>query len=235
MASFRGVVVGIVSVALIGCASRPQPLACSILGGMAGAMAGGVTAGEREGSANSNWETPAIGVGATAGGLGLGYLLCRRPSKKVVPVALTVPPPVSVAPPALPPAPPPPPPAPMPEPVVQDPCEGFVRLAGVHFDSGQAAVRPDAFEILDNVAQQLGRCSDKRLRIEAHTDSVGSDADNLELSQQRADAVLRYLVEAGVATERTQSRGYGELQPVAPNDTEDGRAENRRVELQPIE
>jgi OOP family OmpA-OmpF porin len=67
--------------------------------------------------------------------------------------------------------------------------------------------------------------------VEGHTDSVGSDAYNKKLSLRRADAVRQYLVKHGIPADRITAEGFGESSPVASNDTEDGRAQNRRVEL----
>jgi OOP family OmpA-OmpF porin len=71
-----------------------------------------------------------------------------------------------------------------------------------------------------------------RSRSRGHTDAVGDPAANLRLSQDRADAVVRWLVLAGVSSDRLEAVGYGDTRPVAENDTDAGRAENRRVEFQ---
>jgi outer membrane protein OmpA-like peptidoglycan-associated protein len=73
------------------------------------------------------------------------------------------------------------------------------------------------------------------VEVGGHTDSVGSEAYNQGLSERRADAVRDYLMSKGVKASRLTARGYGESRPVASNDTEEGRAENRRVELVVIE
>lgn len=70
-----------------------------------------------------------------------------------------------------------------------------------------------------------------KLKIEGHTDNVGASAANLTLSQQRAAAVKAWLVKAGISQDRLTTAGHGDSQPVAANDTEDGRSKNRRVEL----
>ena len=95
---------------------------------------------------------------------------------------------------------------------------------------------PGAQEILDrDVVPELK--ADPRLRviIEGHTDSVGSDEYNMELSGRRAGAVSKYLVSKGIDSTRLQAKGLGETQPIASNDTEEGRAKNRRVELKELE
>jgi outer membrane protein OmpA-like peptidoglycan-associated protein len=128
--------------------------------------------------------------------------------------------------------PPPPPPPPPPKP---DPCTGLVRLEGVKFDHDKSELGPNAGSILDETVTALQRCPEKRVRLDAYTDSAGSDAYNQTLSQRRADSVRAYLVQHGVAAARIDARGLGESNPVASNDTAEGRAQNRRVELQPID
>ena len=87
--------------------------------------------------------------------------------------------------------------------------------------------------VLDAARSTLQACPDVRIRIDGHTDSVGSEVYNQGLSERRADAVRRYFVNQGVPSTRLGTQGYGESNPVASNDTEDGRARNRRVELHP--
>jgi OOP family OmpA-OmpF porin len=88
---------------------------------------------------------------------------------------------------------------------------------------------------LDDVVQILQENPELAVRIEGHTDADGEDDYNLSLSDQRAKSVMAYLVEHGVAAERLSAKGYGELRPVAPNDTEDGKAKNRRVDFMIVE
>ncbi|MEC9406404.1 MAG: OmpA family protein [Pseudomonadota bacterium] len=104
-------------------------------------------------------------------------------------------------------------------------------LDGVHFEFNKATLRPDARTILDRVAKSLRDQVDVKAEIAGHTDSIGSAAYNQKLSQERAASVRSYLVSKGVSAENLISNGYGETQPIATNDTEDGRARNRRVEL----
>ena len=100
----------------------------------------------------------------------------------------------------------------------------------IQFETGRAAIKPGSLLILDQVAlQMLAHQEVKRLRIEGHTDSQGSAAGNLSLSQARAEAVRDYLVGRGVAAVRLVPTGFGETRPIASNDTAAGRAENRRV------
>lgn len=103
--------------------------------------------------------------------------------------------------------------------------------AGVTFDFNSAALRPDFRASLDQVAQTLTSYQSTYVNIGGHTDSIGSDAVNQRLSEARATTVADYLVQRGVAPQRIQTRGFGKSQPVASNDTEEGRARNRRVEI----
>ena len=122
---------------------------------------------------------------------------------------------------------PPPPPAP--------PVQKKIILRGVHFDFNKANIRSDAVPILKEAANILKENPDLKVTVEGHTDAIGSDEYNLKLSLRRATAVKEFLVKEGIAEPRLTTRGFGESQPVASNDTEDGRAQNRRVELKPIE
>lgn len=106
-----------------------------------------------------------------------------------------------------------------------------VVLRGVTFETGRSALKPDSYTILDIVAASLVANPDIRVEIAGHTDNTGSLATNTRLSQARADAVRTYLASKGVGPDRMSARGYGPSQPVAPNTTRDGRAQNRRVEL----
>jgi OmpA-OmpF porin, OOP family len=106
-----------------------------------------------------------------------------------------------------------------------------VVLRGVTFESGRSALKPDSYTILDIVAASLVANPDIKIEIGGHTDNTGSAATNTRLSQARADAVRTYLASKGVAPERMTAKGYGPSQPVAPNTTPSGRAQNRRVEL----
>jgi OOP family OmpA-OmpF porin len=104
-------------------------------------------------------------------------------------------------------------------------------LRGVNFDFNSAELRPDSGPILDQAVAVLGENSDVLVVVEGHTDNIGNDEYNQALSVQRAEAVFRYLVNRGIAPERLRTEGHGESRPVATNDTEQGRAQNRRVEL----
>jgi outer membrane protein OmpA-like peptidoglycan-associated protein len=102
----------------------------------------------------------------------------------------------------------------------------------VLFVTGKAELSPLARQKLNDVATALKEVDpDKSIVVEGHTDSQGSDESNLALSEQRARSVRDYLVSQGVAQERITAKGLGETQPLATNDTSEGRANNRRVEI----
>lgn len=109
---------------------------------------------------------------------------------------------------------------------------GRVALYGVNFATGKADITPDSARSLEQIATLLKNKPDWRLRVEGHTDNVGKAKDNLGLSKRRAAAVMAYLVSKhGVAAGRLVSEGFGDSKPLMPNDTDDGKAKNRRVEL----
>lgn len=108
------------------------------------------------------------------------------------------------------------------------------RIRSVHFKSGSAVLSRNARNILNEIAGQLKTIPHVRLEIQAHTDSIGSDRDNQQLSQRRAEAVLVHLLNQGIDPGRLRARGYGESRPIDTNETAEGRANNRRVELREI-
>jgi outer membrane protein OmpA-like peptidoglycan-associated protein len=104
-------------------------------------------------------------------------------------------------------------------------------LDNVHFDFGKASLRSESFPELEEVVGFLKNKEDIRIEIAGHTDNVGTDADNLKLSQQRADAIRSYLLKKGIPPARVTAKGYGASQPVADNTTDSGRQLNRRTEV----
>lgn len=106
-----------------------------------------------------------------------------------------------------------------------------VTLGDVLFSSGSATLFPGAQRSVQQLAEVLRRHAERRVLIEGFTDSQGSDASNLALSQRRAEAVRRALLGQGIAADRVQVRGHGEAYPVADNSTAAGRQQNRRVEI----
>jgi OOP family OmpA-OmpF porin len=111
------------------------------------------------------------------------------------------------------------------------PVPAKVMLRGVKFGSDTAYIEPVSAGTLELVAQRLRENPAVRVRLEGYTDERGSEAHNLELSKERAEAVKRILVGYGVGPERFETVGLGEANPVASNDTPESRALNRRVEL----
>jgi outer membrane protein OmpA-like peptidoglycan-associated protein len=107
----------------------------------------------------------------------------------------------------------------------------IVNMSDVLFDFGKHTLRPEAREKLAKIAGIVLAHPGLRLEVEGHTDSVGSDAFNQRLSEQRAASVRDYLNAQGVSALNIAARGFGEAQPVASNDTAAGRQQNRRVEL----
>jgi outer membrane protein OmpA-like peptidoglycan-associated protein len=101
----------------------------------------------------------------------------------------------------------------------------------VHFATNQSAVPAEAEPALLDVARKLNENPTWKLRVEGYTDNVGSKASNQTLSQQRATAVMNWLIDHGVDRRRLTARGYGDSRPLGDNSSDDGRAKNRRVEL----
>jgi len=103
---------------------------------------------------------------------------------------------------------------------------------GIYFQTGKATLKPASYPMLNEIVSIINEYPDYNLRLGGHTDAVGSDANNLVLSQGRVDAVKAYLVSKGIAEGRLDATGYGESKPIATNKTAAGRAKNRRVELE---
>jgi len=102
------------------------------------------------------------------------------------------------------------------------------------FDFDKSALKPAAITSLDNLVGQIKSLALEVIIATGHTDSVGTDAYNQKLSVRRAEAVKKHLVSKGIADNRIQIEGKGESQPVADNKTDDGRAKNRRVQIEVI-
>ena len=107
----------------------------------------------------------------------------------------------------------------------------IVNMSDVLFDSGKFTLRPEAREKLARVAGIVEGHPGLKLEVEGHTDSVGTDDFNQQLSEQRGGAVRDDLITQGMASGSVTSAGFGKTMPVASNDTADGRQKNRRVEL----
>jgi outer membrane protein OmpA-like peptidoglycan-associated protein len=104
-------------------------------------------------------------------------------------------------------------------------------LTGILFETGKDVIKPSSFPILNDVVRIMNDNPEFNLGINGHTDNVGDDAKNLDLSQRRADAVKKYLADKGVAAGRMTTKGFGETMPIADNNTAAGRTKNRRVEF----
>jgi OmpA-OmpF porin, OOP family len=152
----------------------------------------------------------------------------------------------------------PPPPAPTPKPVVDvdsdgdgvpdrlDKCPGTPRgarvdadgcwvLADLNFDTNKADIKPAMMPTLNEALSVLRQNPSLRIEVQGHTDSDGAAAYNQQLSERRAQAVMNYFVQNGIAATRISAKGYGESSPIADNDTPSGKAQNRRVMLSPIQ
>jgi outer membrane protein OmpA-like peptidoglycan-associated protein len=123
-------------------------------------------------------------------------------------------------------------------------CPKFIKLEGsnvrilqqVHFETASATILPDSFPMLGEIAQLLkANPGIKRMRIEGHTDSHGAADYNLDLSQRRAASVRTWLVDRGIDSGRLESEGYGLTRPIQSNETDTGRAANRRVEFKIVD
>jgi OmpA-OmpF porin, OOP family len=194
---------------------------CAVIGGATGAaVGGGAGAGIGYGVAkdNDNKGGPA-GTGAMIGvlvggaiGAIIGHFAC---DPYLAPPAPSAPAPVPHA------APPPP------------PAKEKLVLRGVHFDFAKYNIRPGDAAVLDEAAATLKANPGVTVNVDGHTDSVGSLEYNQKLSERRANAVVKYLVKAGIPDSQLVPHGYGKTKPVATNDTAEGRAQNRRCELNP--
>jgi OOP family OmpA-OmpF porin len=104
----------------------------------------------------------------------------------------------------------------------------------VLFDFDKADIKPEAHQLLDEVVTIMKKNPEMKGVIEGHTDSMGSEEYNQGLSERRAQAVEKYIEEHGIDADRYTIEGYGESNPIASNDTEEGRQENRRVEFRRV-
>jgi OOP family OmpA-OmpF porin len=171
------------------------------------------------------------------------YNLCWRTSNWTPGAAIIdcdpdlVPKPVAAAPPPPPPvavAPPPPPVAivapPPPKPVI----EKLTLATDVFFDFDKAVLKPEGQAKLDEIVAKMSGASLEVIVASGHTDAIGGDSYNQKLSVSRAEAVKNYLVSKGIEPSRVAAEGKGKANPIADNKTSDGRAKNRRVELEVV-
>lgn len=200
-----------IALAMTGCATlRDNPVACKVVatatGAALGATLGGVGVDQWENHPDDGEIAAGAGGGMVAGGL-LGYLVghyaCPEPEVAA--------------------APPPPPP----------PAKGtkIAEIPGPNFDFNKSTLKPEGRAKVAEAAKILRDNPTIHVEVAGHTDSIGSDAYNMKLSERRARTVADELVKDGISASRLTVRGYGETKPVADNKTEAGRAKNRRVEL----
>lgn len=110
----------------------------------------------------------------------------------------------------------------------------FFELLGkakIRFESGRATIDKDSMGLLDKLIETALRCPTANIEVAGHTDSDGDNNTNMALSEKRAQAVSDYLIKAGLPPDRLKAVGYGSSQPVAANDTDDGKAKNRRIDF----
>jgi len=112
--------------------------------------------------------------------------------------------------------------------------EGKITLDGIYFDFNKATLKPESKKAILSTVALMQRYSDLVLSVHGHTDSKGSDTYNQKLSTDRAASVRNAIISEGIASKRLQSSGYGEEKPIATNETKEGRAKNRRVELHKV-
>ncbi|MFP4137986.1 MAG: OmpA family protein [Halomonas sp.] len=180
-----------------------QPVTCGIAGALIGGGIGYATSGESD---EDSGAATGAGVGAAA-----AALLCADRSPEPEPE---------------------PEPMPEPEPEPEPEFEPVTLQSDVTFAFDSAELRSGAESELNEVADTLNDNPEVRVTIAGHTDSVGSNEYNLGLSEERAASVASYLESQGVAEDRMRTVGYGEERPVATNETDEGRAQNRRVEIE---
>jgi OOP family OmpA-OmpF porin len=101
----------------------------------------------------------------------------------------------------------------------------------IRFETGSASIDRDSLALLDRLVETASRCQATPIEVAGHTDAAGDDAANQALSEKRAQAVVDYLVRAGLPSDRLTAVGYGSTRPVASNDSDEGRAQNRRIEF----
>ena len=190
-------------VAFNACASLNNKEKGGIIGATSGAVIGGAV-----GKANGSTAKGAI-IGATIGGAA-GMIIGHQMDKQAAELKQNIP-----------------------GAVVERVGEGIQVTfdSGLLYDFDSDVVRPEARTNLRNLAASLDKYPGSDLLIVGHTDSVGTDSYNLGLSERRATSAVTYLAGQGVDRSRMRSRGLGETEPVAPNESEAGRRKNRRVEV----
>jgi OOP family OmpA-OmpF porin len=107
-----------------------------------------------------------------------------------------------------------------------------LKAGTIQFELSSSVIDPDSTGILDRIAAAARRCTSATISIAGHTDTTGTPEGNLDLSNRRANAVADYLIAIGVEASRIKTKGYGDTQPLVPNDTHENRAKNRRIAIQ---
>jgi len=209
----RLTVLGVVLAMLVtaSCAPNRENIShCVPVATVVGALVGGTAAGVSTGVLTDG---NAKGAGAGAGGAIVGGLVGYALANHFCQLPET--PPSTYMPP------PPPPP----------PSGRIETLTGASFDFNKATLTAEGRMHIDHAVQVMRDNPGLRVSVEGHTDSVGTHAYNTKLSWRRATTVRDYMVSHGIAASRITTEGYGETRPIASNDTADGRAKNRRVEI----
>jgi outer membrane protein OmpA-like peptidoglycan-associated protein len=201
-----------------GCSMTPQQTQYTAAGAAGGALVGGgigcgiAASIDRDDPTSYAIGCPiGVGAGALIGAV-IGYFMAPGPTPPVPPAPLASP---------MPPSPPPP------------PAQEQIILRGVHFDFDKAIIRDVDKPVLDEAAAKLKASPSTRIHVNGYTDAIGSEAYNLKLSQRRADAVAAFFENQGIPSGQLVPQGFGKTHFVATNATDDGRAQNRRVELVP--
>jgi OOP family OmpA-OmpF porin len=214
MKVFAKVMVLILVVVLAaGCSTASKRAKCIAAGAVAGAAIGagaGAIVGHQGDEDTAEGAAVGAAAGLVVGGI-IGAVVCKEEPPPTT--TTTVPEPVAEE--------PPPPPK-----VVEK-----IVLNGIQFDFDKAVVKEQYYPILDEGIAALAKHPEKSVAVEGYTCSIGAEDYNLRLSEKRAEAVKAYMVEKGIAAERLSTMGYGEANPVADNETRQGREMNRRVEF----
>jgi OOP family OmpA-OmpF porin len=121
--------------------------------------------------------------------------------------------------------------APVDNTVCQQLFADLLAKARIRFESGKADLSPDSLGLLDRLTETALRCPTANIEIAGHTDADGDASNNQSLSEKRAQAVADYLVRGGLPANRFTAAGYGSSQPIAANDTDEGKAQNRRIDF----
>ena len=169
-------------------------------------------------------------IGLSGAAVALAVLVGCATTEEPKPAPAPAPAPATPAPAPAPVAAPAPAPKPAPKPVAQK----VTLAADVLFDFDKSVIKPDGKNKFDDLSQKVRAINLEVVIAIGHADSIGTDAYNQKLSVRRAESVKAYLVSKGVEPNRIYTEGKGEKQPVASNKTKDGRAKNRRVEIEVI-